>query len=180
MRLLAPVRGALYGYARRALWDKELAGDVVQDSVLTAWRSLDTFEQGTNFRAWVFRILVNTIYNSNRRIARRREYGLDDDSMESFGAIQREDAWGTLLSRPELLSDMLDERLVNALDRLSRNEKRCFLLHQMQGFTYKEIASVLDMPVGTVMSHMHRARKNLRERLASLAVENGLIKDATL
>ena len=176
--MLAPVRDGLYGYARRALWDKELAADVVQESVMTAWRGLATFERGTNFRAWMFRILVNTIYNFNRRTARRKEFTVADSTMEAFAELEREDAWAKLLDRPEVLADMLDERLVNALERLNSNEKRCFLLHQMQGFTYKEIATVLGMPLGTVMSHMHRARKNLRERLASLAVEHGLLKGA--
>lgn len=177
VELLEPIKDSLFSHARRAMWDKELTADVVQESITTAWRSFENFQEGTNFKAWVFRILVNTIFNFNRRTHRRREYGLSDAAADTFAAVEREDAWQTLLDRPDMLVQMLDERLVNALERLSTDERNCFLLHQLQGFAYKEIASMLEMPVGTVMSHMHRARKHLRERLASLAVEHGLIKE---
>jgi len=177
VRLLEPIKDSLYSYARRMLWNREQAADVVQDAVLTAWRSFDKFERGSNFKAWVFRILVNTIFNVNRRTQRRKEYEFADRWSDAFLSAEREDAWSVLLHRPDMLLQMLDERLVAALDRLSEDERQCFLLHQLEGFTYREIAAMLDMPLGTVMSHMHRARKQLRERLASLAVEQGLIKE---
>jgi len=177
VELLEPIKDALYSHARRTMWDKELAADVVQESVTTAWRSFDKYEQGTNFKAWMFRILVNTIFNFNRRTQRRREYGLSEAAADTFAAAEREDAWQTLLQQPDMLMQMLDQRLVAALESLSTAECNCFLLNQLHGFAYKEIASMLEMPVGTVMSHMHRARKHLRERLASLAVEHGLIKE---
>lgn len=180
VELLKPVRHSLYSYARWALWDKTLAADVVQDSTLSAWRNLSRFEKGTNFRAWIFRILVNKIFNYNRRTLRRKESPLADNAFDMFVSMERENAWEVLLDRPDLLSKMLDKRLVDALDRLKSTERECFLLFQLQGFTYKEIATVLDIPLGTVMSNMHRARKNLRERLASLAVEHGLVKEAEL
>jgi len=176
--LLEPVKDALYGYARRVLWNPEQAADAVQDAALTAWRSFPKFERGTNFKAWVFRILVNTILNANRRTQRRKEYELADESADAFVAVEREDAWSMLLGKPDMLMQMLDQRLVAALEHLGDDERHCFLLHQLQGFTYREIAAMLDMPLGTVMSHMHRARKQLRERLASLAVEEGLIKES--
>ncbi len=178
VELLKPVRHALYSHARWALWDKTLAADVVQDAILVAWRNLFRFEMGTNFRAWIFRILINKIYNYNRRTSRSKECPLADNAFELFEAMERENAWETLLDLPKLLSNMLDGRLVDALEKLPSSEKHCFLLFQLQGFTYKEIATVLDIPLGTVMSNMHRARKNLRERLASLAVERGLVKEA--
>lgn len=178
LELLEPIRDSLYGHAYRAVWHKDQAADVVQETLMAGWRGFGRFEPGTNFRAWMFKILVNTIYRLNKRSVRRREVALEDNTMDANAVLEREDAWSQLLENPDMLTQLLDERLVRSLDRLGDHERQCLLLRLLQGFAYKEIAAVLDIPLGTVMSHVHRARLKLREELASLAVEHGLIEEA--
>lgn len=176
--LLEPVRDALYRHARRTVWREDQVADVVQEAILVAWREFHRFEIGTNFRAWVFQILLNTVYRFNKRIKRKREVGIDDPSLDPFAGLEREEAWSSLLHKPEALRELLDQRLVQALDRLGGDERQCLLLRLLEGFSYKEISALLSIPIGTAMSHVHRARMKLREELAALAVEEGLIREA--
>lgn len=179
LELLEPHRDAFYGYARRASWRMEDAPDIVQEAVMTGWREFARFQLGTNFRAWMFRILVNTIFRFNKKVKRDRSVALDAVDEDVFLAIEREDAWGALLHRPDMLRQVLDERLVSSLDNLSVNERQCLLLRTLEDFSCREIASMMRIPLGTVLSHIHRARIKLRKDLAALAVEQRLIKEAT-
>ncbi|MEE8170491.1 MAG: sigma-70 family RNA polymerase sigma factor [Phycisphaerae bacterium] len=177
LECLAPLRDALFRHARRMAWRKDDASDILQEAVMTAWREFDRFQPGTSFSAWMFRILINTGYRINKYSRLRRTASLDENLTTDEGVIQRENAWAYLLEHPERLNDMLDARLVHALDQLATNERECLLLRLVEGFSYKEIAAMLDLPLGTVMSHIHRGRSKLRERLADLAVEVGLVKE---
>jgi RNA polymerase sigma-70 factor (ECF subfamily) len=145
--------------------------DVLQETVMTAWREYPRFLAGTNFRAWVFRIMVNTIFTFNKRTSRERIVSDLDAPLDVETVLEHESEWAVILEDPSRLREILDERLVQALDDLGPNERQCFLLCLLQGFSYKEISGMLDLPLGTVMSHVHRARMKLRERLASLALE---------
>jgi RNA polymerase sigma-70 factor (ECF subfamily) len=169
---LEPLRHQLYGYACRALNQAETVPDALQEVVLTAWREFPRFVPGTNFRAWVFRIMVNTVFNFNKRGARERIVSDADAALDVEAILEHEAEWALILEDPGRLRELLDERLVHALDALGANERQCLLLCLFQGFSYKEIAGMLDIPLGTVMSHVHRARMKLRERLASLAIEH--------
>lgn len=174
IRLLEPIRDALYRYALRSCWRADQGADATQEAVMVAWREFSRFEPGTNFRAWMFKILSNTVLRYNKRIARGREYAMSDGSVNVEAILERETAWDALLDDPERLRQLLDERLVRALDRLAPGERQCFLLRLMEDFSYKEIASMLEIPLGTVMSNIHRARMKLREQLAALGAEYGL------
>ena len=176
--LLEPIRDSLYRYARRAAWRAEDVDDILQEATMTGWRELGRFQLGTNFRAWMFRILVNTVYRFNKRSYRKREVAFEEGKEDVFVSLEREDAWSVLLDHPDKLSELLDERLAASIDRLRPNERQCLLLRLLEGFSYKEISAMLSIPVGTVMSHVHRSRMRMREELASLAVEQGLIKEA--
>lgn len=175
--LLEPIKDSLYGYACRSVWRKDQVGDVIQEAFLTGWREFGRYQSGTNFRAWMFQILVNTIFRLNKRERRNREIPLEDEQCDLHATLEREEAWSELLDRPDMLIQLLDERLVHSLERLGPDEHQCFLLRIIQNFSYKEIASMLSIPLGTVMSHVHRARMKLREELAALAVEHGFIKE---
>lgn len=175
--LLEPIQDGLYRHARRMAWREHLIADIVQEAVMTAWREFDRFERGTNFRAWVFTILTNTIYRFNKKVSRQRALSLDDVQADWDVVMQSEDVWSSLRDDPQRLMQSLDERLVRALSALGPDEKQCLLLRLLEGFTYREISSMLKIPVGTVMSHVYRARMQLRERLASLAVEHGMLKE---
>lgn len=178
LELLEPIKDSLHGYAHRAVWRKDQVADVVQETFMTGWREFKRFQLGTNFRAWMFQILVNTVFRFNKRTDRRREVSLEETQCDLHAALEREGAWSELLERPDMLMQLLDERLVHSLERLGTDERQCFLLRLLEGFSYKEIASMLSIPLGTVMSHVHRARMKLREELAALAVEHGFIKEA--
>ena len=176
--LLEPIRDSVQRYAARMAWGDSQVNDIVQEAVMTAWREFERFEANTNFKAWMFRILINTIYRLNKRVARHSGPQLDDAHQDLHATMEREEAWNALLDSPEQLREMLDDRLVVALDRLGDDERQCLLLRLLEGFSYKEISAMLDIPMGTAMSHVHRARLKLREELASLAVEHGLLKES--
>jgi len=169
--LLEPLRHQLYGYARCALNRPDAVPDVLQEVALTAWRQFPQFVPGTNFRAWVFRIMVNTVFNYNKRAARERVVADDDLPLDVAAVMEHENEWASILNDPGKLRDTLDDRVVQALDALGAKERQCFFLCLVQGFSYKEISEILDLPLGTVMSHIHRARMKLRERLAAFAIE---------
>lgn len=175
MQLLEPLKASLERYALRSAWNREQAQDIVQDAVMTAWREFHRFELGTDFRAWVFRIVVNTVYTFNKRTARDRRLTSPAETEDVVAVLERETTWASILENPERIRESLDERLADAIEELSIDEKQCLLLRLLEGFSYKEIAAFLDMPMGTVMSHVHRARMKLRERLADLGVERRLI-----
>lgn len=179
VELLEGVKDALYRHALRMSWNKDQAADVVQEAVMIAWRELHRFERGTNFKAWIFRILINTTYRFNKRHRNLRERSFEETEQDFEQQLEREDTWARLRQNPALLRDLLDERLALALDDLRDEERQCLLLRLVDGFTYREIAEMLGMPLGTVMSHVHRARMNLRERLATLASEYGLVEEPT-
>jgi RNA polymerase sigma-70 factor (ECF subfamily) len=176
LRLLEPVRNSLHRFAVRNVWRRDQVADVVQETVMTAWRHFPAFEPGTNFRAWMFKILLNTLYRINRKTNRAREVRFDTDMFDAQPSLDREEAWASVLDDPQRVLDSLDDRVVRALDALSPTERHCFLLRLLEDFSYKEIAEQLAMPLGTVMSHVYRARMKLRERLAALALEEGLVR----
>ncbi len=174
---LEPLRHQLYSYARRALNRQEAVADALQEVVLTAWREYPRFVPGTNFRAWVFRIMANTVFNFNKRGARERVVSDESAMLDVEAALEHESEWAALLDAPERLRELLDERLVHAIDALGEHERQCFLLCLFLGFSYKEVSGMLGLPLGTVMSHIHRARMKLRERLAGLAVERRYVSE---
>jgi RNA polymerase sigma-70 factor (ECF subfamily) len=181
LALLEPVRDSLHRFAVRNVWRRDQVTDVLQEAVMTGWRHFGKFERGTNFRAWMFKILLNTLYRINRKSHRTREVRFEADMFDAgaFDAGQvmdRETAWASILDDPERVMEALDERVVQALDTLAPTERQCFLLRLLEDFSYKEIAEQLDLPLGTVMSHVYRARMKLRERLAALALEEGIVK----
>lgn len=177
LALLDPVKVSLERYALRSAWNKDQAADIVQQAVMTAWREFHKFRTGTCFKAWVFRILINTIFSFNKKVSRDRKNktALPIEHLE--GVLERESAWASILEEPEKILESLDDRLILAIAELSLGEQQCLLLKLLEGLTYKEIASYLSIPIGTVMSHVHRARLKLREQLADLAIEQRLVRE---
>ena len=177
LELLEPIKARMERYALRSAWDREQGRDIVQQAVMTAWREFRRFEQGTDFRAWVFRILVNTIYSFNKKTSRDRKHRSAMPIEDYDGVWVRESAWASVLEEPASILESLDDQLAEAIGELRNDERQCLLLRLVEGYTYKEISSLLSMPMGTVMSHVYRARVKLREQLAELAVELKLVKD---
>ena len=168
---------SLYGAALRYTRNPSDAEDLVQETYLRAFRAWDQFQPGTNLKAWLFRILTNLFISSYRK-KQREPVVVSSDEKEEF------DLYSHLADRRSLdgsaesivLDQMVDEDVKKALADLSENFRIPVLLADVEGFSYKEIAEILDIPMGTVMSRLFRGRKALQKALWNLATERGLVE----
>ncbi len=157
--LTLPHLGALYRFAIQKVRDAAQAEDLVQETCLKAYRGFDRFERGTDYKAWLFRILINTIVDVQRKGAREPiELTLERGTVE---------AERSRLPDPEgqLMAESLGQAVQVAIEALPQDWQAVILLSFVEGFTYKEIAKLLGCPIGTVMSRLYRARRALRHRL---------------
>ena len=172
----------LYSAAMRLTRNSADAEDLVQDTYLRAWRSFSTFQEGTNLRAWLYRILTNSFINKYRAKQRRPdETGMDN--IEDLYLYKRlsslDSALGNRSAEDTLFEMFTDDEVKNALEELPEIFRLPVLLADVEGFAYKEIAEMLDIPVGTVMSRLHRGRKAMHKLLYDFASERGLIAHST-
>lgn len=166
---------ALYGTALRYTRSREAAEDLVQETVLRGWKKWHQFEEGTNCRAWLFRILTNTFINGYRRRTKEREIleaergGRLADRFFSVGAAKR---WAD----PEVgyADRNLSPGVLSALDALRPDFRTVVVLADLQDFSYREIAEIVGCPIGTVMSRLFRARKTLQAALVEHAHAYGI------
>ncbi|MGA0893162.1 MAG: sigma-70 family RNA polymerase sigma factor [Ilumatobacteraceae bacterium] len=166
----------LYSAALRMTRNAADAEDIVQETYLRAYRSYESFEKGTNLRAWLFRILTNTFINSYRAKQRRpQETDVDDvDDLYLYRRVRSADF--SSRSAEETLFDLFtDDEVKQALEDLPESFRLPVLLADVEGFSYREIAEMLDVPIGTVMSRLHRGRKSMQKALAQFAAERGLL-----
>jgi len=166
----------LYGTALRMTRDPRQAEDLVQDTYLRAYTYFDRFTAGTNCRAWLFRILHNTFINGYRRRLRERslldpaqEVRIHDNFVSESAILYARDPEG------QLQGNLLSEVVTRSLEELPPEFRMTVVLSDLQDFSYKEIAAVLDCPVGTVMSRLFRGRRLLREKLLQHAQEQGIL-----
>lgn len=173
-RALATVRGELPAYTRHLLWQRDDLPDVLQAIMLTAYRRFTDFQPDSNFRAWIFRIATYEVFNCNRRSERERRKLVPLDEEGSAAAeLQAEIHYEDLLRRPDVLDRVLSTELAAALSRLGANERVVLLLRVLGGFSTLETARMLEMPAGSVMGFLGRARRKLRLALAGYAREQG-------
>jgi RNA polymerase sigma-70 factor, ECF subfamily len=169
---------ALYSAALRMTRNPSDAEDLVQETFLRAYRSYDRFEEGTNLKAWLYKILTNTFINSYRA-AKRRPEKADVEDVEDLYLYHRLDdlrGAGTGRSAEEELFDRItDDDVKQAIESLPESFRIAVLLADVEGFSYKEIAEITDVPIGTVMSRIHRGRRALQKALAGSAVAQGLV-----
>jgi RNA polymerase sigma-70 factor (ECF subfamily) len=168
---------ALYSAALRMTRNPADAEDLVQETYLRAYRGFAGFEPGTNLRAWLYRILTNTYINSYRAKQRRPDERQLDDVEDLYlyrrlGAV--EEAMAARSAEDELMDLFTDEEVKAALDSLPEQFRIAVYLADVEGFSYKEIADILDIPIGTVMSRLHRGRKAMQRELYEYAVTRGL------
>ena len=173
-----PHLDALYGMALRLTKDEQRASDLVQDSLVKAYRFFHRYEEGTNVKAWLFKVLVNTFYNICRkqrkdvRVAAEADTELYHERFLSAATISGQ------RSEEVLLDALVVEKLREAVEELPEEFRSAVLLCDLHDFSYKEIAEILGCPVGTVMSRLYRGRRLLQRRLYDYAVEQGYIKAA--
>ncbi len=153
----------LYRTAVHLVRDRTEAHDLVQEAYLQAWKAFHRFEPGTNCRAWLFKILINEVRHYRRRWFNTKTVPEGERSFEE-----------TLAFEPPVPDEIQDEDVLAALDDVPREFREVVLLADVQEFSYKEIAEMIGIPVGTVMSRLSRGRKQLRVKLADYATANGL------
>lgn len=171
--LLAPHLDRLFGFALRMTNDRTDAEDLLQESVFRAYRGFSGFRPGTNFKAWMFRIVTNSFISGKRREKHAPVLCADLDSVrDPSEAVARElaDAATDWL---RVHGEVVDDDVKCALDELPKEFRAPLLLVNLAGLSYKEIADLLAIPIGTVMSRLFRARQRLRRELRHYALERG-------
>ena len=176
--LAMPLMSSLYSAALRMTRNPSDAEDLVQETYLRAYRGFPGFKEGTNLKAWLYRILTNTFINTYRAKKRRPEQEQLDDVEDFYlyrrlGGLEAVDAQRGPES--EVLDAIPEDSVKRALEDLPEQFRIAVLLADVEGFSYKEIAEITDVPIGTVMSRLHRGRKQLQKRLWDLAEERGLV-----
>ena len=167
----------LYSAALRLTKNDRDAEDLVQDTFLRAYRFFDKFERGTNIKAWLFKILTNTFINRYRRVVKERNIveGSERDAVhERF--ISREASDSAANPEAWFFDRLLSDDVLQAVDSLPIDFRLVVILADLQEFSYKETAEILDVPVGTVMSRLYRGRRLLQKSLAKYAVLSGVIQ----
>jgi RNA polymerase sigma-70 factor (ECF subfamily) len=181
-RLLVDVLPTAYGYALRLTRNRADAEDLVQDSALRAFRAMTTFEAGTNFKAWIFRILTRCFW-ANHRSRQRRPNTVDFDDTPDLYLYARSAEHGLPWQGEDPARTLIDrlgtERVAEAIAQLPEEYGVVCTLYFMEDFAYHEIADVLEVPVGTVRSRLHRGRKMLQKALWCLAEESGIVTELT-
>lgn len=168
-----PHINSMYNFAFRLTMDEDDANDLVQDTYLKAFRFINSFQKGTNAKAWLFRILKNSFINDYRKKS-KEPAKVDYQEVETF--YNSEDAEADNITpdlRSESLSEMIGDEVANALNSLAVDFRTVIILCDIEGFTYEEMAKILDIPIGTVRSRLHRARNLLKDKLRGYAKTMG-------
>jgi RNA polymerase sigma factor (sigma-70 family) len=163
---------SMYNFAYRITFDEDDAKDLVQETYLKAFRFIDSFQEGTNAKAWLFRILKNSFINDFRKKS-KEPAKVDYQEVETFYNSDEVDETITSDLRVEAVQEMIGDEVSNALNALAVDFRTVIILCDLEGFTYEEMAKILDIPIGTVRSRLHRARNLLKEKLRSYAVSMG-------
>jgi RNA polymerase sigma-70 factor, ECF subfamily len=172
---IIPHLGSLKSFALKMTNDPDESEDLVQDTLLKAFRFFEKFEKGTNAKAWLFQIMKNSFINNYRKTS-KEPYKVDYDDVQNFyEAIKSEDV-KTQHYENDAFSDVLDDEIVTALSILPDDFRTVVFLSDIEGYSYEEIADFVDCPVGTVRSRLHRARKMLYALLLQYAQEKGFLK----
>jgi RNA polymerase sigma-70 factor, ECF subfamily len=176
-REVLPLLPNLYGAALRMTRNPQDAEDLVQETYLRAFRGFAGFQEGTNLRAWIYRILTNTFINAYRKKQREPVTIQEDDTPDWYLYDKLGDSGVEASAETEVLESIPDEDVQRALEDLPEGFRMAVLLADVEGFSYKEIAEILDVPIGTVMSRLHRGRKALQRALWETVRERGLVTD---
>lgn len=159
---------SMYNFAYRLTFDEDEAKDLVQDTYMKAFRFINSFLEGTNAKAWLYRILKNSFINDYRKKS-KQPTKVDYQEVEQYYNSEDTPKEATVDLRIEATKDLIGDEITNALNSLAIDFRTVIILCDLEGFTYEEMAKILDIPIGTVRSRLHRARNLLREKLGSYA-----------
>ena len=167
-------RDEFFRFILRNVWDSGVAEDVFSQAVLAAYENRAKYTPGSNFRAWMYRILLNKCFVANRETGRAFD-SLDHPAAKD--AVAKEKAiYSDLIHNPREVLEQCGDEVYRAFRGLSTAQRSCILLRGIEKFSYQEIADIMEIPVGTVMTHLARGRKKLRQELTEYAQETGVIK----
>ncbi len=167
-----PHINALKTFAFHLAYDEELANDLVQETYLKAFRFIDKYDEGTNAKAWLFKILKNAYINEYRKKS-KRPTKVDFEDIVSYHDSEDSVLPGYLDLREELFDNMMGDEVTHAINALPIDFRTVILLSDIEGFTYEEIAKIIDVPIGTVRSRLFRARNMLKDHLKIYAESMG-------
>ncbi|AZA09808.1 sigma-70 family RNA polymerase sigma factor [Corynebacterium pseudopelargi] len=170
-----PLLDQLYGGALRMTRNPADAEDLVQETYIKAFQAFESFQPGTNLKAWLYRIMTNTYINSYRKKQRQpSQSSAEDISDHQLFATSSHDSTGLESAEVEALKNLPDKEIAEAMNNLSEDYRMVVYYADVEGLAYKEIAEIMGTPLGTVMSRLHRGRKQLREALKDVAAEHGI------
>src|SRR5678816_2932888 len=176
-RDVMPLLSGLYSSALRMTRNPSDAEDLVQETVLRAYRGFAGFQEGTNLKAWLYRILTNSFINTYRKKQRQPQQSPADEIADwQLAAAEGHQSTGLRSAEMEALDHLPDSDVKNALQELPEDFRMAVYLADVEGFSYKEIAEIMGTPIGTVMSRLHRGRRGLQRLLGDYARERGLVR----
>ncbi|MEX0778640.1 MAG: sigma-70 family RNA polymerase sigma factor [Balneolales bacterium] len=173
---MMPYLDAMYSFALRLTSDPDDAEDLVQESIVKAFRFFNSYEQGTNAKAWLFRILKNSFINDFRKQS-KQPYKVDYNDIAPYYENVRSEQSNSTDLQSTMFREMLDDDMTDALAKLPEDFRIVVLLSDIEEFSYEEIANMLDVPIGTVRSRLHRGRNLLKTTMLDYATERGYLND---
>jgi RNA polymerase sigma-70 factor (ECF subfamily) len=173
---IIPHLDAMYNFALRLTSEPNDAEDLVQDTIVKAYRFFSSYEQGTNAKAWLFRILKNSYINNYRKQSKQPSQ-VDYDEVATFYETIRAGRTDTSDLENQMFRQLIDDDISNALEKLPEDFRTVVLLCDVESFTYEEISNMLDVPIGTIRSRLHRGRNLLKAELLDYAEKRGYHPD---
>lgn len=173
---IIPHLDALYNFGLRLTAEPNDAEDLVQDTIVKAYRFFSSYEKGTNAKAWLFRILKNSYINNYRKKSKKPQE-VDYDEVATFYETIRAERTETSDLEDKMFRELIDDDISKALDEIPEDFRTVVLLCDVEDFTYEEIANMLDVPIGTIRSRLHRGRNLLKAQLMDYASKRGYTHD---
>lgn len=171
-RELFPLMDALYNFAFHLTYNEDDANDLVQETFMKAYRFIDSYQEGTNAKAWLFKILKNAFINDYRKKT-RQPTRVDYEEFSGYQEADDDAPTEYVDLRQEVFGGLIGDEVTKALNELPVDFKTVILLCDVEDFSYEEIAAIVDIPIGTVRSRLHRARNILKEKLRNYAENEG-------
>jgi len=181
-REAVPHLDALYATAVRLTRNEGDAEDLIQETMFKAYRYFDKYEQGTNCKAWLFKIMTNTFINRYRKAQKRKEFTIDEDFRplaERAVLPEKNPLHQHFGDQETMFYRLFSDEVKSALEEIPVDFRMVVLLADLQDFAYKDIAEIMDCPIGTVMSRLYRGRRMLQQKLHEYALKNGYVSEAT-